>query len=356
MTILDQQLTAGPVPAEVHVAGETLRVERAWPQAEPETDGTRRVTVEGTDQAGRVRAGRLFLRPSGLDRADLCAHGTDRKLPALASAAALGPVVAHRYGKRAVVRGSRSFLKVVRPGAAAPVRERAEHGRLLASHAGLGAPAVLSSTDDVVEFGVLPGRTLHDLGGQVDLGRWRAWWGGWASAWPQLATGIRTGLPTHDAAREADTLQQWAQRAETFRTLPASALWAYRRQVRTTVDRLRTGPAQQLVVAHRDLHDKQLLAHDGGLGVLDFDTAALAEPALDLANLLVHIRLRQDQGLWPAGHGAAAENAVLTVVAALGVSGDRLAAYAESTRLRLAALYSFRPRYRALAGRWATGG
>ena len=33
----------------------------------------------------------------------------------------------------------------------------------LASHAGLGAPAVLSSTDDVVEFGVLPGHTLHDL-------------------------------------------------------------------------------------------------------------------------------------------------------------------------------------------------
>ena len=372
MTVVGHR-AVGPVPEQVDVAGETLRVERAWPDPAPLADGGLRVTVEALDRSGRVRAARLYLRagppeparraegpgggaPAGVARVEVCPPGADRKLPALARAAALGPVVAHRYGRRAVVRGPGSYLKAVRPGRAAQVRDQAERGRALAAAAGLDAPAVLSGTDDLVEFSVLPGRTLHDLGTGADLGRWRAWWGLWASAWPALAAGPPgTGWPVHDGACEADVLQQWADRADTFRTLPAAALWAYRRQVRTTVERLRTGPAQPLVPTHRDLHDKQLLVGPVGLGLLDFDTAALAEPALDLANLLVHIRLRVDQGLWSAEHGRAAEQAVLTVVAALRVSGARLACYAESTRLRLAALYSFRPRYRELAGRWAAG-
>lgn len=347
------------VPAQVHVDGQTLRIERAWPDTSPQADGTRRISVEAVDRDGRVRAARLFLDDSHrLERVDLCPFGADPKLPALEAAAATGPLVTHRYGKRAVVRGPRSFLKVVRPGAAAQVRDRAAQGRVLATAAGLDAPAVLTGTDDLVEFATLPGRTLHELGGTAGPDRWRAWWGRWAAAWPVLATGTglaHPDLPRHDGAREADTLRQWAGRAETFATLPASVLPAYRRQVHQVAERLRDGTAQPLVVAHRDLHDKQLLAHDRGLGLLDFDTAALAEPALDLANLLVHIRLRQDQGLWPVGRGAVAEAAVLSVAADLAVPGERLAAYAESTRLRLAALYSFRPRYRELAGRWATG-
>jgi Ser/Thr protein kinase RdoA (MazF antagonist) len=43
--------------------------------------------------------------------------------------------------------------------------------------------------------------------------------------------------------------------------------------------------------AHRDFYHDQILAGDHGLSVLDFDDAAMAEPALDIANFLGHLTL-----------------------------------------------------------------
>jgi Ser/Thr protein kinase RdoA (MazF antagonist) len=42
---------------------------------------------------------------------------------------------------------------------------------------------------------------------------------------------------------------------------------------------------------HRDFYHDQLLVHDGRLAVLDFDDAAMSEPAVDVANFLAHLRL-----------------------------------------------------------------
>jgi aminoglycoside phosphotransferase (APT) family kinase protein len=47
---------------------------------------------------------------------------------------------------------------------------------------------------------------------------------------------------------------------------------------------------------HRDLHDKQLILDETGVGLIDFDLAALGDPSLDLANLVVHLQGREAQG------------------------------------------------------------
>jgi aminoglycoside phosphotransferase (APT) family kinase protein len=42
---------------------------------------------------------------------------------------------------------------------------------------------------------------------------------------------------------------------------------------------------------HRDFYEDQLLDGAGGLGILDFDDAAMSEPAVDVANLVAHLEL-----------------------------------------------------------------
>ncbi len=105
--------------------------------------------------------------------------------------------------------------------------------------------------------------------------------------------------------------------------------------------------------AHRDLHDKQLLAGDGAsIGLLDFDTLTLAEPALDLANLRVHLLLRRDQGRWSPARTGVALAAVDRVLDGSGVDPERTRAYAAATALRLACVHAYRPADRAVALQW----
>jgi len=59
---------------------------------------------------------------------------------------------------------------------------------------------------------------------------------------------------------------------------------------------LRADPCKQPVMCHRDLHDKQILVDDDRGGtLLDFDLAAAGPPALDVGNILAHLRLRSLQ-------------------------------------------------------------
>jgi aminoglycoside phosphotransferase (APT) family kinase protein len=48
---------------------------------------------------------------------------------------------------------------------------------------------------------------------------------------------------------------------------------------------------------HRDFYHDQVLVSEGGLSVLDWDDAAMSEPAVDVANFLAHLRLLALQGL-----------------------------------------------------------
>ncbi len=105
----------------------------------------------------------------------------------------------------------------------------------------------------------------------------------------------------------------------------------------------------QHVVLHRDFHDKQVFVPaDGPPGLLDFDTLGVGEAALDVANMLVHLELRGLQGLLGKdAAGGAARAFAHGYRPAPGVR-DRLPAYVNATRLRLACLYALRPRWAGL--------
>ena len=87
---------------------------------------------------------------------------------------------------------------------------------------------------------------------------------------------------------------------------------------------------------------------DDEIGLIDFDTAARGEAALDVANLLVHLELRVLQGLLDAKVAAASADAFIDGYAAVP---SRMQVYADAARLRLACVYAYRPRWSAVPRR-----
>ncbi|MCM6764291.1 hypothetical protein NB037_17885 [Rathayibacter sp. ZW T2_19] len=332
------------MPAEIVEDGVTWTVSRAWPApdgADLEAHAAGSPDVRG----GRWSAsGGIRLLPAG----------TDRRLPALESARREGAVVVHRPGRRAVVRSAdgRSFLKVLRPHAAPGVV--AAHASAEVFAAGFDLPRVLHRADDpdgLVRFAALPGRTLLEVGSdpRTTPERWRAVWERWAEGWALLPP-APAELPEHGPAAESDVVATWAAHAAT--QLPAHERAQVLAAAARVSESLVAAPAEPLVLAHRDLHDKQLLAaDDGSLALLDLDTAARAEAALDLGNLRAHLRLRTAQGLLPPGRAAEAAAIVDRTAERAGVPPHRLHAHDTAARLRLACLYLFRPAWRSLAAR-----
>ncbi|MDQ3413233.1 MAG: aminoglycoside phosphotransferase family protein, partial [Chloroflexota bacterium] len=92
----------------------------------------------------------------------------------------------------------------------------------------------------------------------------------------------------HDLARELDPLRGRVERLSTVdHTLGASA-----RRCLGLVElgRHRTWRWRRRPI-HRDFYHDQVLIDGDHLGVLDFDDAAISEPAIDVANFAAHLRL-----------------------------------------------------------------
>ena len=99
------------------------------------------------------------------------------------------------------------------------------------------------------------------------------------------------------------------------------------------------------VPLHRDLHDKQILLDEqGGVILLDPDTLAAGDPALDLANLGVHLELRALQGKLSPSAAHALSHQLLSACAGQGIrpTRQRLTYYRACAWLRLAGVYSLR--------------
>jgi hypothetical protein len=101
------------------------------------------------------------------------------------------------------------------------------------------------------------------------------------------------------------------------------------------------------VLAHRDLHDRQLFRIDGEVALLDFDLLCQADSALDAANLIAHLRWRAMQGLFGADE-ATAEAGSRALLEGLDRNAEpdfdrRLAFYQATAFLRLALVYRVRP-------------
>ncbi len=310
-------------------------VRRAWPGA----DGT--LTLETRDADGALRAGRL-----GADGLALAAPGVDRRLPGLAAASATGDVLVHRLHKRAVVRHGARYTKVVRPGRAEAIGRASTVVGAACAAVGVEAAPVQAMTEDTVTFGALAGRTLHDLGaGGVDG------WAALARTWPAF-TRAEAAVGVHDAERESATLMGWLDHLDRFDALPRSRA-ALRRAGERVAAELASGRPDTWGLLHRDLHDKQVLwdAATGSLGLLDLDTAARGEPALDLANLAAHVDLRVRQGVLPSDTARVVADLLGGVADAVGASPRRLTAYGRAARIRLACVYAFRP----AASDWLAG-
>ena len=274
--------------------------------------------------------------------------GVDRKLPALQRLVAMpgATLVTHRAERRGVVhRVERdrpaTYTKALRRSRAAAMVARA---RLAVD--GVAVPPVTASDvhRGTVTCEEVPGVRLHDLLADpaVPSRRLESAAGAVGAALARLhRTAPPRDLGVHDMSAELEVTRAWLEYATAYRLLnPGLA-------VRAHLDRLHAFAAEpgcRPVLIHRDLHDKQVLVGDGeSVGMLDLDLATTGEPALDLANLLVHLELRAVQGLCPAETSRTCAQALVDGYAPAPNVWRRVPGYVLAAQLRLAAVYSFRP-------------
>lgn len=323
---------------------EDVTVERAWPMGDGDAVTLR---FEGRDTEGSIRAGVASFEQGAIASTDVLPPGVDPKLPALAEAP--GELIGHRYGKRAVLRDGDRFLKVVRPKKAADVVERNTLGAEIAAAAGLAAAVPQPISDGLIATKRVPGVSLAES--SADPVAWMQAWHSFMVAWPRFAT-HEASVPVHSPEREAAVLLEWFEGALDRGVLvdPGTA----RSSAHRIADQLATGHPDRLLTSHRDLHEAQLLFDDatGALGILDLDTLAKAEAALDLGNLAVHAIWKVAQGVWERGQGDVVVHAVSATAENLEVNQHRFKLAQSATALRLAAVWAYRPRWQAFAQRW----
>lgn len=357
-----------------------LEVSRIWPRSQG------RLSLEVVDSQGSPLAGQWIPQPDDRDRITtatrgravaphhvitagstdidgaatgpvlLQLHGADRRLRALPALVAEPgtELVLHRPERRAVLRrtafDATTYLRVVRPGRTGPLVEAAAlSARVVADLVGCTTSSVVSATDEgVITTTALPGRSLRDLGAAAEP---RAVGG--AAGLGRLLRHLATqppaaSLPVRDATAEAAWLEIWLGRVNTHLPGRHPALLAALASVKIE---LAATQASATSLIHGDLHDGQVLvAADGGLGVLDWDTVAVGEVALDAANIWAHADLRRLLGQWSAG---TADEVWGTVVEAWRPTAellDRAGAYRRLLLLRLACQYSFRPAHADVVG------
>jgi len=115
-------------------------------------------------------------------------------------------------------------------------------------------------------------------------------------------------------------------------------------------DLLRAAPSSGASgVVHGDLHDKQLLCA-ASITYLDVDGVAVGDPAIDVGNLLAHLRLRRLQERARAPYDVLRETLVDAYPGMAQAVFRRAAMFYEAASLaRLAAVYALRPRWRHLS-------
>lgn len=268
--------------------------------------------------------------------------GADRRLPALHHRATRvgAALVAHRAERRGVVANpDGSYTKVVTP-ARLPQLLRIPSGA-----ADLRVPKVLSVDEPAaaVTTAGLPGRSLHRLlcDETVTEAEITAAGHSVGDAVAALHRGaVPVSVPVHDAAAEIEVTRAWLDAALAHHAL-SDAAGLYRGLASARARLTETGPS---VFVQRDLHDGQLLVASGEpVGMLDFDLAAAGPAAADVANLLVHLELRTLQGCCSAARAQQLTTAILDAYQPTATVAAQLVGYSLTTRLRLAAVYAFRP-------------
>ncbi|MFQ5592858.1 MAG: phosphotransferase [Anaerolineae bacterium] len=394
-SILDTLAVLEPSPADFRrlgLATGSLTLRRAWPRSphhvvlEYVAGNGQTVVGQWFDDAGDLqriaRATTANCTTPGItvvtiDEAGvlLQAGGADRRLPGLAPLVARpgARLLVHRPERRAVVRlqGSNGpcYAKVVRPDRVRSLVAAGQAAQRLADGA-FAAPELLDADLDlgVAIWSALPGVSLYDLlqAARAPLPAGTArdaspahQQNGRSTETSHSVTLIRAARATgealralhsatppahagmHRAAEEIGVLQRWGKLLRAF----APDVYDEWRAAATSVFETLTADRSPLVLLHRDIYDKQVFinGHER-IGLLDFDTLAVGEAALDLANALVHLELRALQDHCSPEQAARVATALVEGYRPQPHVYRRLPVYADATRLRLACVYTFRPR------------
>ncbi len=361
-----------------------LQLRRIWPGAGDA------LSLEYIDAEGRSIPGRVFVDPSAVDKAmaafracgqramlaDVHGHrivlqpaGVDWKLVDLHEMIKQphATLISHRPGKRAVVRldaakSDRVYVKIVRPTKLPQLvaRQRVIEG--LNSCRFETAPLVsIDEHAGHLVMGDVAGQTLHDAGQHTDEQHLVEGYHLAGCALRSLhvdGVALTDKIARHDAQREADMLRQ---RIACARKYGGSIGRVIGHVADSVLDRLAGEQADSfstMSLIHRDFYDKQVVLREqasAGTAVtlLDFDTLALGESALDVANMLGHIELRQLQGMYSGSVALQAMRAFVDGYGTDGIDLERVRVYLDTTRLRLGILYAFWPRWDALAAQLA---
>lgn len=362
-----------PVPGTLDLAPEItsvlglpsgrLSLRRSWPR------DSEHLLLEYVDDRGDIIAGQWFAEPERLARIAkatarasrapslgltelsllLQAKGADRRLEALAPLLAQpdAALLVHRAERRAVVRLERAgkaprYAKLVRPERTKTMLEANEAAATLGAGA-FSTPRLLEADAEtgVTVWSAVPGTPLHDLFGRPGLARAAAEMGRALRALHDTVPRRRPAL--HSPDEEAAWLETWLRRLRPY----APRLHEEACAIAPGVLAALSGSTSDPVLIHGDFHDKQVIVGDeDGIGLLDFDTLATGEAALDVANAIIHFELRALQGLCAPSQSSEASQAFLDGYGASSEVRRRLQPYADGTRLRLACLYAFRPRWR----------
>lgn len=281
--------------------------------------------------------------------------GADRRLPNLAPLCGIGAtLIVHHPEQRAVVQLATAphYVKVMRPQAAAALAETLRTVHIALADSGVHTPDVLFADPaaGLVMTRALPGRSiLAWLGDETCTPSRLAAMGRLAGA--AIARLHASGVPCHaerDAAAVAAGLDRGLQRLGWVAPGVRAYLEPYLLTIRAA---LIDTPHTASVPIHRDCYDKQFVGDDSGMGLLDFDTLSWGEAALDVANFLVHCDLRAWQGRCSRERAAALAAGFVQGYGAQTLPRDRLQAYADATRLRLASVYGCRPPQRGVVTR-----
>ena len=292
---------------------------RAWPAGRDSEPAS--VSIECVDGRGRLRAGHITVGGAP----DLLPYASDPALPAL-SRQLTGRLVVHRAGRRAVVMETSRVRKIVRPHKAASLVRAHTTAASVLQVTGLRTPRILGNGDDVVDLELLPGRSLDG-------------WQRLTETWSLLGD-READLPVHGPRQEAQVLQRWLASARHYGLIDQQDL--LHEQVIDTCLSL-TEASGVHVLTHRDLHDGQLLWDGTDLSLLDLDTAAMAEAALDLGNLWAHADLMAVRGrIGPEAH-ARVRGLLDDLARTLPLTEQRLETYSRSSALRLVFVHAFRP-------------
>jgi len=306
-------------------------------------------------EGARVVAEQTALRTGGvvpvpvLDRRVVVQRlGVDRALEPLHGlvAAPGSTLVAHRAERRGVVRRTQRGRPTTYTKALRPKRTKEILSRATLTIDGVVVPRVTASDvrRGLVVFEALPGVRLVDVltNPATPAQELTAAAGAVGEALARLHhTPVPADLGVHDAAAELAVTQTWLRHARAYGLLDP------RVSVSEQLERLHgfvAEPGCSPALVHRDLHDKQVLVGEGNaVGILDLDLATMGEPALDLANLLVHLELRAVQGHCRPDAARTCAQALVNGYAPGPEVWRRVPGYALATQLRLAAVYSFRP-------------